>query len=488
MKFDGFIKGSAAAARKYANCESCVNLYPEAYEAGTGRNGEVARLVRRAGRSLFASTGTLHRGLIAIPGATERAFEVIDGTLYELDSAGTRTSRGTLSTSSGRVSMASNGSQICIVDGTAGYLFTLATNALATISAAGFPNGATHVAFLDGYFIVNQGPTSRQFQISALYDGATWDAADVAGTSRVPDTVIGLWVDHQQLILVGRRSIEIWEDTGNADFPFEPIGGAALEKGMVAPFAGGKLDNTFTWLEGDEFGNCMIFKIAGGYQAQRLSTHTVETWLNQQNRNRLAQATVFTWQFGGHSFWQLNVPGSDRSWVYDFATQIWHERTYNNGGVLERDRAEAHMFVFGKHLVADYSNANLYEVKDDVYTDNGVEIVCERTAAHLSTENKNLFISEFTLDVETGAATTTLYESDGTTERAPRVMLSVSKDGGQNFSVERMTSLGKIGERNVRAIWRRLGKARDWVFRVRISDAVPFVITGAFLEAEAGRS
>ena len=46
------------------------------------------------------------------------------------------------------------------------------------------------------------------------------------------------------------------------------------------------------------------------------------------------------------------------------------------------------------------------------------------------------------------------------------VFLSYSKDGGHTFSSELETSFGEIGAYSHRAIWRKLGHGREWVFRV----------------------
>jgi hypothetical protein len=50
--------------------------------------------------------------------------------LYEINNAGTATARGTLSTTTGRVDMATDGDVILIVDGTKGYTYTIATTTL----------------------------------------------------------------------------------------------------------------------------------------------------------------------------------------------------------------------------------------------------------------------------------------------------------------------------------------------------------------------
>jgi hypothetical protein len=68
----------------------------------------------------------------------------------------------------------------------------------------------------------------------------------------------------------------------------------------------------------------------------------------------------------------------------------------------------------------------------------------------------------------------------------PQAMLRWSSDGGSTWSNEHWTSIGKMGQYNNRAIWRRLGWGRDRVFEVSISAPVKAVIISANLKASAG--
>jgi hypothetical protein len=68
----------------------------------------------------------------------------------------------------------------------------------------------------------------------------------------------------------------------------------------------------------------------------------------------------------------------------------------------------------------------------------------------------------------------------------PQAMLRWSSDGGSTWSSEHWTSIGKMGQYNNRAIWRRLGWGRDRVFEVSISAPVKAVIISANLKASAG--
>jgi len=68
----------------------------------------------------------------------------------------------------------------------------------------------------------------------------------------------------------------------------------------------------------------------------------------------------------------------------------------------------------------------------------------------------------------------------------PQAMLDWSDDGGHTWSNEHWASIGVIGDYTARAIWRRLGRSRNRIYRVSITDAVKRVIMGADLEAEVG--
>jgi hypothetical protein len=71
---------------------------------------------------------------------------------------------------------------------------------------------------------------------------------------------------------------------------------------------------------------------------------------------------------------------------------------------------------------------------------------------------------------------------------SPQAMLRWSNDGGSTWSNEHWVSIGKLGKYKNRAIWRRLGTARDRVFEVVVTDPIKAVIVSANLKASVGES
>ena len=63
-------------------------------------------------------------------------------------------------------------------------------------------------------------------------------------------------------------------------------------------------------------------------------------------------------------------------------------------------------------------------------------------------------------------------------------MLRWSDDGGYTWSNEYWADVGPRGQYNQRAIWRRLGRSRNRVWEVAMTDPVPMAWIEALLDVE----
>jgi hypothetical protein len=113
-----------------------------------------------------------------------------------------------------------------------------------------------------------------------------------------------------------------------------------------------------------------------------------------------------------------------------------------------------------------------------------VSVPAATISATITVNAPSLGPAEFAASFSYNEATP-IYQTIGTN---PQVGLSYSDDGGHTFSPERQVSLGAIGARGARAIWRRLGMSRDRVFRVTCNDPVKFCPIGAEIDAKVGDS
>ena len=469
-----FIGGSYEARGHSLDAQRTVNLYVEMSGSGTSR--APSALYGMPGLTRWATlAGGGIRGLLRV--SPDLALAVAGPNVYRLDAQAAAALVGALDTNTGPVSMASNGAQALIVTGAAGYVFDVAAGSLARITDPDF-SGADAVAFVDGYFIVNK-PGTGQFQISNLY-GADFDALDFATAEGTPDLLVSLIVDHRELWLFGQTSTEVFFNSGNADFPFERIQGAFIEHGCIAPQSVAKLDNSVFWLSADDKGQGVVMR-ATGYQPQRVSTHAVETAIS--GYADISDAVAWTYQQEGHAFYVLSFPSADRTWCFDASTGLWTERAWRNPatGVLGRHRGGCHMAFAGRNIVGDWETGKLYALDLDAYTDDGDALPRIRRCPHLAHPDALWqFFHRLQLVMDAGVGT---VSGQGA---APVAMLRWSDDGGATWSNEITVSIGRIGERRARVLWRRLGKSRDRVFEVTITDPVRVAITAASVDVSVG--
>lgn len=70
----------------------------------------------------------------------------------------------------------------------------------------------------------------------------------------------------------------------------------------------------------------------------------------------------------------------------------------------------------------------------------------------------------------------------------PQIMMSFSDDGGHSWSNELQAAIGKLGNFKTRVLWRRLGRSRDRVFKLKITDPISVTILSAEIDVEVGVS
>lgn len=435
-------------------------------------------LVRRPGFTVYnAITAGEGRGNY-YASAADLKLAVIGNTLYTYTDS-TETAVGTLSTSSGQVFFADNGvtpgggNQVMLVDGADGYIYNVDTDAFTNIEtvSADFPDLPQTVTFQDGYFIVNAGGTGR-FYISELYDGLSWEALEFATAEGDPDNLVAVKNDRRELWLFGGRTTEIWYNSGDADFPFSRYQGGFFETGCAAKGSVAKFDNSMVWLSANERGSRQFVRgVDGG--ATIISTPSVSWQLGRYST--VADARAYAFQIDGHEFYVCTFPTANVTWVYDAVSKEWFKWSYYEDGQHKQFRGAFYCFDGSNHIVLDHTNGNTYTLSSTVYADNSDPMILERVGVHLYFDGRRMQVQEFELLMETGVGLVTGQGS------APLAMLSWSKDGGHTYGNELTRSIGAIGRYLTRAVWRKIGSARDIVFKVKVSDPIPVTITGAFV-------
>ena len=571
------ILGSSYVLRSPNAADSrMVNLYPEVIPEG---GKEAAWLQRAPGlRTLLQLPNGPVRGLWQYG---DYGYAVSGSRLYRIDTDWSFHDigqiLGTDNSTTSPVNMVDNGTQMFIAAGANGYIYTIefsifcdTTNTSTTIatadssvvmigqpvSGAGIPAGATVVSitdsthfvisaaatatatsvlltfspflsqitdpdfdgavgvgFLDGYFVFNE-PNSQRLWVTDSYNGLSIGDLSFASAEGSPDDLVTLIVDHREVWLFGVNTVEVWYNAGTPDFPLARIQGAFNEIGCLAAYSVAKLDNGLFWLGRDARGNGVVYR-SKGYSGERVSTHAVE-WQIQQYTD-LSDAVAYTYQQDGHSFYVLNFPTANTTWVYDVATGLWHERAGWENNQFTRHRGNCQMNFNKEIVIGDYVSGFIFAYDPTVYTEAGTIQKWLRTWRALPTGTNDLKRTaqhSLQLDCQTGVGlNSNSYGLLGTTYLktenndylvtnpdgadfliaslnlpapgiVPQVMLRWSDDGGNTWSNEHWKSMGRIGQFGYRTIWRRLGmtlKIRDRVYEISGTDPVKIAIMGAEL-------
>lgn len=442
--------------------QRCVNWYAQTAPA-VGMTKSPAVLLPRFGKSLFDTTSNGDaRGVTFV---NEVVYAVFDQTFHSVSSIGTPTAIGTIAGTE-PVTFADNGRQICISTGPQAYVYTIDSGTLAEINDADFL-GSGSVTFLDGYFIHSVPDQTGQFQWSAISDGTSYDALDFATAESESDPLQRVIENHQELWAFGKRSIEIWATTGNADSAFERIQTVAIERGCIAKHSIVKTANTLIWVADDR-----TVVMAAGYTPRVISNDAVAKVLD--DAADIENVRAFTHVEDGHTFYTMTSVEDEWTWTYDVNTGLWHERnTYNTTWWDAFSAVNA----YGGWLVAG-NTGKLYRLSPGVYADEGSTIRFEAYSAPLFKSTARIGMSRFQVDIEAGTGLTT-----GQGEN-PQIMLRWSDDGGRTWSNEHWRGMGPIGRYRYRAIWRRLGRFHERIFHIAITDPIKPVILGAYADIE----
>lgn len=478
MRLPGFIGPAYRSQSVNVDDERLLNWYPELVES-TGKARAVYYPCPGRRPWLNLPGGSI-RALFSQDG---RAFAVGGGTFYELTISPAYTSYGAVANDGLPATISSNGQaghQLLITSGGLGYIFDLLTNTLTAITDPDILAVVSQGLFDDSYFIILDNPSST-FQVSAQEDGTSWNGADVAQRSDSSDNIVALATLHRELWVFGSLTTEVWYNSG-ATFPFQPFPGRLIEQGLGAIASLTLLDNTLFYIGQDRRGARVAYRIDGDTPA-RISNHAIER--EMQTYDTIADAIGYAYQEQGHLFYVVQFPSGNATWVYDVSTKLWHQRGVWNTETASYDMAFGgfHCYAFGQHLIGDMRTGQIAQQSVDYTTEiDGSFIHRMRRAPHLFDDSSLdwVYYTQFQLDLETGIG---LPSGDGSD---PQIFLRWSDDGGHTWVPPIQVSAGKLGRFRTRAIWNRLGRSRDRIFEITVSDPVPWRVIDAFIDMQKG--
>jgi hypothetical protein len=175
------------------------------------------------------------------------------------------------------------------------------------------------------------------------------------------------------------------------------------------------------------------------------------------------------------------------TWVFDLSTGEWHRRGYWDPRLIAYAayRPQCHAFAFGGieglglSLVGDRSTGVVASMHPRYGVDiDGSVIRRIRQCPHVTNKDEEVTFDRLQLDMDVGQG---LAQGQG---EDPTIMLSYSNNSGNTWGAELWRHAGRQGDYRIQVAWSRLGTAKQRVFRLVVTDPVPWRLVGAWLELE----
>jgi hypothetical protein len=454
-----------------SNSQRTINMYASVKDSGDSKSDLI----------LYSHPGRKRISTVGIGPHRSNSFKwkgnnywVSGSEVYKQDTSNSFTLlTGALLTSGSRVVFAGGRNYLMFVDGTYGY-YTQGSS-VTRITDADFPGSPTHVDYLDGYFIVNDADTDDFYIPETTEDPTAWAALDFATANARPDKGLALAVHNKDLYILGEDGTQIYFNSGNIDFPFDPYPGS-LSTGIQAPHSVVDSEFGLIWLATNKNGDYSVVR-AQGNQGEVLSD---EEWTEQINKlSTTSDAIAWIRRQRGKTFYEITFPAAKRSWSYCIENRMLSElKSYG----MERFSASGYGFFNGRHYIGNYDTGLVHELDFDTYTDDSESFIRTRRTRVFHKDGLSLSFRSLILDADAGTGLPNGQGSD------PQVMFSYSVDGGRTMSSTLFRSMGAIGVPETKPMWNDLGEGYDWVFDFSFSDPTRFNLMNLYADVDVGRS
>lgn len=432
-------------------------------------SNEPVSLMPFPGLKSFATAGAgKGRGMALY---NDEAYTVSGTELYKVASNGVTTLIGTIA-GTNRVSMVDDGSNLVIANG-ANKPYSYDGTDLNSGSDADLPNANT-VAHINSRVIYDQ-PTGIAF--ADLDTPLTVNSANILlSNTRKSDDCKAVITHRQQVFAFNEETIEPSYFTGSGNPPYSRVNNAVQEIGTESPHSIDFNKNFVYFLGKDR----RVYRMSG-LDSRAIDNPAIGQAIHDYTVVDDAFGICFT--FDAQNFYLLSFPSESKTWLFNESAPpdtAWTSLAYGTDSAAHL--ISGYVYAYGKHLVSDRRNGNIYELDFDTYTDNGDVIQRRRSTANLNGRyfgkpGAKVFMSRLQLIIEPGVS---LVSDEA------QIIMQYSDDNGRTWSSERWSSIGQQGDYTYKVEWYSLGMFYNRMFRFTMSDAVKWVIVSCNADVELG--
>lgn len=155
----------------------------------------------------------------------------------------------------------------------------------------------------------------------------SWNALGYLSADSYPDKLVALSRHLDYVVAFGETSTQFFYNAGNPapGSPLSPVPNSQFQFGCAAAASVCITDNTIVWMAQTGVRGFSVMQM-NGFQPVKISDAYIDRMLGQAmtvpDTNKI---TGYSVRMRGHTFYVLNVPAIDKTFVYDMQTQHWAE-------------------------------------------------------------------------------------------------------------------------------------------------------------------
>jgi hypothetical protein len=374
-------------------------------------------------------------------------YVVIGANLYSISAVGAYTDLGSVG-DGGPVRMVYSFDRLAIASSGSLYYYDGATLSQVTDPDLGV---VLDVVFFDGYFCVTDG---EFIAVTELADPTSVLPFKYGSSEIDPDPVVALLTIRNEQIAVNRYTIEMFDNVGGSNYPFQRVDGAQIMRGAIGPKAACVFEESVAFIGSGRNEQPGVY-VGNNGSSQKISTVEVDRILATFTEQQLALAVLETRNDNAHSHLYMHLP--DRTLVFDASASkaveaaVWFTLTSSLVG-FGQYRARYFVWAYDRWCLCDPGSARVGRADQTVSTHWGDAVRWEFATTFAYNEGKGAIVNAIELVAITGRSALGVD---------PTISTSYTTDGVQ-WSQPRTINAGTLGARAQRLCWRKQGFMRNY--------------------------
>lgn len=318
--------------------------------------------------------------------------------------------------------------------------------------------------WVDGYFMTTDG---EFLIVTELNDPTQINPLKYGSAEADPDPVKALLKLRNEVYAINRNTIEVFDNVGGENFPFQRIEGAQIQKGALGTHCACVFADTVAFLGSGRNESPAIY-VATNANATKISTREIDQILTSYTEEQLSGVIFEARNDKAHLHLWVRLP--DQTLVYDAAASqvlgepVWFHLTSSIQG-FSAYRAKDLVWAYDKWLIGDPSSSNVGYLTDEVSSHYDEIVRWEFGTLIVYNESKGAIFHELELVCLTGRIALGLD---------PQIRTSYSVDG-QTWSQDKYVKVGKVGDRAKRIVWWGQGMMSNWRMQRFSGDSQAFI-------------